>query len=61
MLEPSRVLSLREEEVPRAGVHLTRSAQLARWIGGTTLLWMGRRKRTGRGEGSSGLRYDVVK
>lgn len=30
------------------------------WINGETYLWVGRRKRTGRGEGSSGLRFDVV-
>lgn len=49
-----------EEELPREGVRVTRSYQLARWHDGSTHLWMGRRKRVGRGEGSSGLRFDSL-
>ena len=30
------------------------------WFDGRSLLWLGRRKRPGRGEGSSGLRFDVI-
>jgi hypothetical protein len=30
----------------------------SRWLGGAGFLWLGRAKRSGRGEGSSGLRYD---
>ena len=60
ILEPNRALSLFEEEVPRAGVRITRAYQYARWIDGSTHLWVGRRKQPGRGEGSSGLRFDVV-
>jgi hypothetical protein len=51
---------LREEEVPRSGARVSRAYQLSRWIDGSTFLWLGRRKTTGRGEGSSGLRFDVV-
>lgn len=51
---------LREEEVPRSGARVTRAWQLARWIDGSTFLWLGRRKTAGRGEGSSGLRFDDV-
>jgi hypothetical protein len=53
-------LALYEEEVPREGIRVTRSPQLARWQDGSTHLWFGRRKRVGRGEGSSGLRFDRV-
>ena len=53
-------LVLPEEEVPRAGARITRAYQLARWSGGATLLWVGRRKGAGRGEGSSGLRFDQM-
>jgi hypothetical protein len=60
ILEPGRPLSLFEEEVPRAGVRVTRTYQLARWIDGSTHVWIGRRKGAGRGEGSSGLRFDLV-
>ncbi|HWT02750.1 MAG TPA: hypothetical protein VN256_21055 [Pyrinomonadaceae bacterium] len=49
-----------EEEVPRAGAVITRSFQRTRWHGGATRLWLGRRKENGRGEGSSGLRFDQL-
>ena len=51
---------LREDEVPREGARVTRAYQLARWVDGTTFLWLGRRKTIGRGEGSSGLRFDTT-
>ena len=57
---PDAKVVLREEEVPREGARVTRAYQLARWFDGTTFLWLGRRKAVGRGEGSSGLRFDVV-
>ena len=58
LLEPGQPLALFEEEVPRAGARVTRVPVLARWLDGTTVHWTGRRKRSGRGEGSSGLRFD---
>lgn len=61
ILEPGRELLLHEEEVPREGVRVTRAYQYARWIDGSTYLWIGRRKQPGRGEGSSGLRFDVAR
>ena len=57
---PQQPVVLREEEVPREGARVTRAYQLARWFDGTTFLWLGRRKSVGRGEGSSGLRFDVA-
>ena len=60
VLEPGHDLLLHDEEVPREGARVTRSYQYARWIDGSTHLWIGRRKQPGRGEGSSGLRFDVV-
>ncbi|MCB1852844.1 MAG: hypothetical protein KDI83_19075 [Gammaproteobacteria bacterium] len=53
-------LLLFDEEVPREGIHVTRHYQLARWIDGSTWAWMALRKTVGRGEGSSGLRFDSV-
>jgi hypothetical protein len=53
-------LFVRDEEVPRAGAHVTTAYQYARWIDGSSHLWRGRRKQPGRGEGSSGLRFDSV-
>ena len=43
-----------DEEVPREGVHVARHYQFARWIDGSTWVWMALRKTVGRGEGSSG-------
>ena len=37
---------------------MTRAFERTRWLDGRTLLWMGLRKRVGRGEGSSALRFD---
>ena len=60
VLEPNRELLLNDEEVPREGARVTRAYQYARWVDGSTHLWVGRRKQPGRGEGSSGLRFDVM-
>jgi len=57
---PPMSLFINEEEVPRAGARVTRAYQYARWIDGSTHLWVGRRKQPGRGEGSSGVRFDVL-
>lgn len=53
-------LWLFEEEVPREGTLVDRLHRYARWQDGRTALWTARRRRTGRGEGSSGLRFDVL-
>jgi len=54
------VKELREQEVPRTGVRITRVVNRSRWLDGSTHLWVARRKTSGRGEGSSGLRFDVT-
>ena len=53
-------LALFDEEIPRAGVRVTRQFERTRWIDGRTLLWVGLRKQVGRGEGSSALRFDAA-
>ena len=50
-----------EEEVPRAGVRVTQSFQRTRWINGEVFVWLGMKKKSGRGEGSSGLVFDQIK
>jgi hypothetical protein len=61
LLEPERQdMTLFEEEVPAAGARVVRQYQYARWVDGSTVLWLGRRKGAGRGEQSSGLRFDVL-
>ena len=49
-----------EEEVPRSGVRVERSRQYTRWHDGSPHAWSARRKISGTGSGSSGLRYDVL-
>ena len=49
---------LREEAVPRVGARVVREPVRSRWLLGATHLWLARRRLAGRGEGSSGLRYD---
>jgi hypothetical protein len=60
LLNAAAELLLYDEEVPREGIHVARHYQLARWIDGSTWTWLAHRKQVGRGEGSSGLRFDSV-
>jgi hypothetical protein len=53
-------LLLFEEEIPREGAQVDRLYRYARWHDGRTSMWTARRRRVGRGEGSSGLRFDVL-
>lgn len=49
-----------EEEFAREGVKVERRFRLARWVDGTTHLWVARRKEIGATVGSSGLQFDRV-
>jgi hypothetical protein len=49
-----------EEEFAREGVKVERRYRLARWVDGTTHLWVARRKEIGATVGSSGLQFDRV-
>jgi hypothetical protein len=51
---------INEEEVPRAGVQVQAGWQRTRWYNGTVFNWYGISKTAGRGEGSSGLKYDTI-
>ena len=53
-------LELYEEEVPRAGARVRRAYRSTRWVDGSSHLWLARTKTVGRGEGSSGLRFDAL-
>lgn len=59
-LDESAPYFLHEEEVPRAGVLVSQSFQRTRWRDGRAWVWLGVRKKTGRGEGSSGLAFDRI-
>jgi len=58
--EPKSPYFIEEEEVPRSGAYVDRSWQRARWLGGKTFVWIGRRKTAGRGEGFSQLVFDQI-
>ncbi|WP_038163244.1 hypothetical protein [Verrucomicrobium sp. BvORR106] len=64
ILQPSAIGSvayrIREEEVPREGLQVSRVMCRCRGSDGSTHLWVARRKQIGRGEGSSGLRFDLA-
>ncbi len=52
--------NVNEEVVSRAGVKINLNFQRARWIDGSTHLWIGRSVSPGKGEGYSGLRFDFI-
>lgn len=54
------VFFIEEEEIPRAGIIVTRNFQRTRWLNGKTFLWLGRKKTAGRGEGSANLMFDQL-
>jgi hypothetical protein len=55
---PAEQYFLHEEEVTRAGTRVFQSYQRTRWSDGRAVVWLGVSRQTGRGEGSSGLRFD---
>lgn len=57
---PAQAYFLHEEEVLRTGTVVTRSFQRTRWRDGRAWVWLGVRKKTGRGETSSGLAFDRI-
>ena len=52
---------INEEEITRAGTNVYQSYQRTRWYNGKVITWLGIRKQTGRGEGSSKLAFDQAK
>lgn len=51
---------LNEEEVPHAGTRLSVTYNRTRWRDGRVVLWLSAHHGVGRGEGSSGLRFDLL-
>ena len=63
LLRPEPVASpyyIHEEEVGRAGVQLVRRWNRTRTPDGRVVVWCGRERTAGRGEGASGLRFDSI-
>jgi hypothetical protein len=59
--EPEPLIWLEEAAVRRTGTRVLMTAQRTRWVDGKTYVWLGRKVLAGRGEGSSGLRFDVLR
>jgi hypothetical protein len=59
-LSEDPVLWLEETAIPRAGLRALLTAQRLRWVDGKTYVWLGRKVMSGRGEGSSGLKFDFL-
>ncbi len=59
-LDPRRPCWINEEEVPEGGIRVERRWQFGRWMDGSYHVWLQRRKTPGRGERSSGLRWDLL-
>lgn len=51
---------IHEEEIPRSGIHIQQNFERTRWLNGEVYVWLGLRKKTGRGEGNSGLAFDQL-
>lgn len=57
---PAQTYVIHEEEVPRAGARLFQAYERTRWSDGRVHVWLRVVRQTGRGEGSSGLRFDEL-
>ncbi len=60
LLRPGEALMVQDEEVPREGVRVRRVPTLARRLDGSYARWITRRVTVGRGEGASGLAFDLT-
>lgn len=54
------IYRVHEEEVSRSGTRIQRAVRRARWLDGSTHVWISRQRRVGHGEGVSGLKYDLA-
>jgi hypothetical protein len=59
-LAQNDLLTIREEAIPRTGVRVQLTKQRVRGTDGKTYIWLGRKVLAGRGEGSSGLKFDQL-
>lgn len=57
---PKETYYLNESEVGRSGIRIKKNFQRTRWHNGEVFNWVGIKKETGRGEGSSGLAFDQL-
>ncbi len=58
LLNAGSPLPLHDEDIPRAGLQMSKGRRMSRWIDGSTWVRTAFRKRIGHGEGLSGLAFD---
>ena len=58
--DAGRQYFINEEEVPQTGTKLAVSYNRTRWGNGRVVVWLSAHRQTGRGEGSSGLAFDLL-
>ena len=51
---------INEEEFSRSGFVISANYQRSRWYNGSTFTWIGRKVLSGKGEGNSGLKFDIL-
>jgi hypothetical protein len=61
LTEVQPVYFIEEGEVPRSGTIVTRRYHRTRWLNGRIVLWMGRRKMAGYGEGAANFQFDSIR
>ncbi|MGN6566781.1 MAG: hypothetical protein ACTHJ0_02450, partial [Flavipsychrobacter sp.] len=49
-----------QDAVSNSGFIVTSTYKRTRWYDGSTYVWLGRKKQTGRGEANSGLEFDML-
>lgn len=59
-MKENPLLWLEETAVSRSGLRVLLTNQRIRWIDGKTYVWSGRKVTAGKGEGSSGLKFDFT-
>ena len=58
--EDNKKFTIYHEEVPKTGTCIKRSWQRSRWYNGKVCWWAGNRKVAGKGQGYSGLKWDLI-
>jgi hypothetical protein len=59
-LDAGKQYFVNEEEIPQSGTRLTAAFNRTRWRDGRVVVWLSTQRGVGRGEGSSGLRFDIL-
>ena len=59
-IDQNQPYKIYEEEILKAGIIVTTHYQRTRWFDGSNHVWLGRKKKTGRGTGESGLIFDQI-